>query len=163
MLNRNLLIKVLAVLMLFPSLATAEIGPALSGLTGSANDATSVFYSPAGITRLDQPEIVFQSAFMINFPAASGRGINAFHVFKRDEPRGIKPQRIKKIKKLLQSINFPDSMQLARGISRDRDGCREEDIFNKFRSRILHFERVKTKEHPEYFEDSNVDLIGACS
>ena len=29
----------------------AEIGPAASGLTASAHDAMSVFYSPAGITR----------------------------------------------------------------------------------------------------------------
>ena len=43
--------------------AVAEIGPALSGLTGSANDATAVFFSPAGITRLKQQEIVFQAAF----------------------------------------------------------------------------------------------------
>jgi long-chain fatty acid transport protein len=43
--------------------AVAEIGPALSGLSGNANDATAAFFSPAGITRLDQQEIVFQTAF----------------------------------------------------------------------------------------------------
>ena len=37
---------------LSPGLAVAEIGPALTGLTGRANDATSVFFSPAGITIL---------------------------------------------------------------------------------------------------------------
>jgi hypothetical protein len=37
---------------LSPGLAVAEIGPALTGLTGRANDATSVFLSPAGITIL---------------------------------------------------------------------------------------------------------------
>lgn len=51
-------------LALLPNLAAAEVGPALSGLTGSANDATSVFFSPAGITRLEQPEMVIQAAFM---------------------------------------------------------------------------------------------------
>jgi long-chain fatty acid transport protein len=44
--------------------AVAEIGPALSGLSGSANDATAAFFSPAGITRLDHQEIVVQGAFM---------------------------------------------------------------------------------------------------
>jgi long-chain fatty acid transport protein len=43
--------------------AVAEIGPALAGLTGSANDATAAFFSPAGITRLDQQEIVVQASF----------------------------------------------------------------------------------------------------
>lgn len=61
--NRNLKIKVLVVLLLLPSFAAAEIGPALSGLSGNANDATAAFFSPAGITRLDQQEIVFQAAF----------------------------------------------------------------------------------------------------
>ena len=64
MINRNLMVKVLVVLTLLPSFAAAEIGPALSGLTGSANDATAVFFSPAGITRLDQPEVIVQAAFM---------------------------------------------------------------------------------------------------
>ncbi|MGD9019777.1 MAG: outer membrane protein transport protein [Desulfuromonadales bacterium] len=52
------------ILVLLPNLVVAEIGPALSGLTGSANDATAVFFSPAGITRLDQSEMVVQAAFM---------------------------------------------------------------------------------------------------
>ena len=59
-----LLVMLSFVLMLLPSLATAEIGPALSGLTGSANDATSVFFSPAGITRLEQTEVVLDAAFL---------------------------------------------------------------------------------------------------
>lgn len=42
--------------------ALADMGPALSGLTGSANDATSVFFSPAGITRLEEREIVIQTS-----------------------------------------------------------------------------------------------------
>ena len=49
---------------LLPSFALGDIGPALSGLTGSANDATSVFFSPAGITRLERPEIVVQTALV---------------------------------------------------------------------------------------------------
>ena len=44
--------------------AVAEIGPALSGLSASANDATAAFFSPAGITLLDQQEIVVQAAFV---------------------------------------------------------------------------------------------------
>jgi long-chain fatty acid transport protein len=43
--------------------AVAEIGPALTGLSANANDATAAFFSPAGITRLDQQEIVLQAAF----------------------------------------------------------------------------------------------------
>jgi long-chain fatty acid transport protein len=53
-----------ALLVLSPSVAVGEIGPALTGLTGRANDATSVFFSPAGITRLDRPELVAQATFM---------------------------------------------------------------------------------------------------
>jgi long-chain fatty acid transport protein len=41
--------------------ALAEVGPALTGITASANDATSVYWSPAGITRLDRPSLVVQS------------------------------------------------------------------------------------------------------
>ena len=58
--------KLLAVVLLGSStaqVAHAEVGPALAGVTASANDATSVFYSPAGITRLDRPELVVQSMF----------------------------------------------------------------------------------------------------
>ncbi|MGD8617089.1 MAG: hypothetical protein PVI91_15730, partial [Gammaproteobacteria bacterium] len=50
-----------ALLALLPCAALGEIGPAL---TGRANDATSVFFSPAGITRLDRPELVAQATFM---------------------------------------------------------------------------------------------------
>lgn len=40
------------------SITHAEVGPAMTGLSGNANDAMTVFTSPAGITRLDQSEIV---------------------------------------------------------------------------------------------------------
>ena len=53
-----------ALLTLSPCVAVGEIGPALTGLTGRANDATSVFFSPAGITRLDRPELVAQATFL---------------------------------------------------------------------------------------------------
>jgi long-subunit fatty acid transport protein len=53
-----------ALVVLSPYAALAEIGPALTGLTGRANDATSVFFSPAGITRLDRPEVVAQATLM---------------------------------------------------------------------------------------------------
>ena len=53
-----------ALAVLSPCAALGEIGPALTGLTGRANDATSVFFSPAGITRLDRPELVAQATFM---------------------------------------------------------------------------------------------------
>ena len=36
----------------------ADLGPALSGLTAQADNATTVFWSPAGITRLDQQELL---------------------------------------------------------------------------------------------------------
>jgi len=38
----------------------ADIGPALSGLTARASNASTVFWSPAGITRLDEPEMLVQ-------------------------------------------------------------------------------------------------------
>ncbi len=41
--------------------ATAEVGPAFTGLSGNANDATAAFFSPAGITRLDRPEVAVQA------------------------------------------------------------------------------------------------------
>jgi long-chain fatty acid transport protein len=53
-----------ALAVLLPYAALGEIGPALTGLTGRANDATSVFFSPAGITRLERPELVAQATFM---------------------------------------------------------------------------------------------------
>ena len=37
--------------------AQADVGPALSGITARADDASTVFWSPAGITRLDRPEL----------------------------------------------------------------------------------------------------------
>ncbi|MBW2690752.1 MAG: outer membrane protein transport protein [Deltaproteobacteria bacterium] len=60
------LLMTLLTIVLFPSLTLAGIGPALSGLTGSANDATAAFFSPAGITRLEQPEIVVQTIFTLS-------------------------------------------------------------------------------------------------
>jgi long-chain fatty acid transport protein len=47
-----------------PVLATGDIGPALSGLTGGASDATTVFFSPAGMTRLKRPEFVAQAGLV---------------------------------------------------------------------------------------------------
>jgi long-chain fatty acid transport protein len=46
---------------LCPLVAAAEIGPAATGMTGRANDALAVFFSPAAITRLDRPEAVVQA------------------------------------------------------------------------------------------------------
>ena len=46
---------------LCPLVAAAEIGPAATGMTGRANDALAVFFSPAAITRLDRPEVVVQA------------------------------------------------------------------------------------------------------
>jgi len=42
----------------------ADIGPALSGITARADDASTVFWSPAGITRLDQPELMTQATLV---------------------------------------------------------------------------------------------------
>ena len=39
----------------------ADIGPGLSGITARADDASSAFWSPAGITRIKQPEFMGQS------------------------------------------------------------------------------------------------------
>jgi long-chain fatty acid transport protein len=55
---------ILTLIFLLASGASGEIGPALSGMTGSANDATTAFTSPAGITRLEQTEFVVQT-FML--------------------------------------------------------------------------------------------------
>jgi long-chain fatty acid transport protein len=52
----------LALALALPCSALAEIGPALTGLTGRANDASSVFFSPAGIARLDRPQLLLQTA-----------------------------------------------------------------------------------------------------
>ena len=38
--------------------AQADIGPAFSGVTARASNASTAFWSPAGITRLDQPELM---------------------------------------------------------------------------------------------------------
>jgi long-chain fatty acid transport protein len=47
---------------LLASAAQADVGPALSGITARADDASTVFWSPAGITRLDQPELMVGAA-----------------------------------------------------------------------------------------------------
>ena len=44
--------------------AQADVGPALSGITARANDASTVFWSPAGITRIDQPELVLETTLV---------------------------------------------------------------------------------------------------
>lgn len=62
--KRMFLSTVLLSLVFVPSVALCEIGPALTGLSGNANDATAAFASPAGITRLDKPQIVLQTAFV---------------------------------------------------------------------------------------------------
>ena len=46
------------------SAAQADMGPALSGITARANDASTVFWSPAGITRIEQPELVVQATLV---------------------------------------------------------------------------------------------------
>jgi len=43
----------------------ADIGPALSGITAGANNASTVFSSPAGITRLDEPELVVGATLVV--------------------------------------------------------------------------------------------------
>ena len=48
----------------FASAAQADIGPALSGITARANDASTVFWSPAGITRIDRPELLVDTAIV---------------------------------------------------------------------------------------------------
>ena len=46
-----------------PVTAIAEIGPAFTGLSGRADDASAAFFSPAGITRLDRKELTVQTMF----------------------------------------------------------------------------------------------------
>lgn len=62
--RRNLFLSGLLLVLLMPSLAVAEIGPAMTGLSGNANDATTAFSRPAGITRLKQSQAVLQTAFV---------------------------------------------------------------------------------------------------
>jgi len=45
--------------------AQADVGPALSGLTAQASNASTVFWSPAGITRLKQPELLVDVALAV--------------------------------------------------------------------------------------------------
>jgi long-chain fatty acid transport protein len=42
----------------------AELGPAFTGMTGRADDASAAFFSPAGITRLERPEVGIQTMFV---------------------------------------------------------------------------------------------------
>jgi len=49
---------------LLASASQADVGPALSGITARADDASTVFWSPAGITRLDQPELMTQATLV---------------------------------------------------------------------------------------------------
>jgi long-chain fatty acid transport protein len=60
----NLFLSGLLVVFLMPSLAVGEIGPAMTGLSGNANDASTAFSCPAGITRLKQSQVVLQTAFV---------------------------------------------------------------------------------------------------
>ena len=46
------------------SMAQADLGPAMSGITARANDASTVYWSPAGITRIDRPELVVQATLV---------------------------------------------------------------------------------------------------
>jgi long-chain fatty acid transport protein len=39
----------------------ADVGPALTGLTATASNATTAFTNPAGMTRIDQPEVTIQT------------------------------------------------------------------------------------------------------
>ena len=45
--------------------AQADIGPAFSGVTARASNASTVFYSPAGINRLDQPELMIGATLAV--------------------------------------------------------------------------------------------------
>ena len=56
----GLLMAVMAVLV--PLTGRAEVDPALTGLSAGGGDATSVFFSPAAITRLDQAELLILSS-----------------------------------------------------------------------------------------------------
>jgi long-chain fatty acid transport protein len=47
----------------FGAPAWAQAGPASTGLTASADNATTAFFNPAGLTRLDQTEIVVDLVF----------------------------------------------------------------------------------------------------
>jgi long-chain fatty acid transport protein len=49
---------------LAPVVSRADLDPALTGLSAGGGDATSVFFSPAAITRLEKSELVLQTAFV---------------------------------------------------------------------------------------------------
>ena len=77
--RRRLAVVVCALL---PGITLAQIGPAMTGLTGRADDATAAFLSPAGTVRLDRPEVVVQASFVytdskFNVDAAAFSGGNA--------------------------------------------------------------------------------------
>jgi long-chain fatty acid transport protein len=55
----------LATTLLLASLSCmADLDPALTGLSAGGGDATSVFFSPAAITRLEESELVLQTALV---------------------------------------------------------------------------------------------------
>lgn len=62
-LRRALFIVTTVAAATYPMAASADLGAAFSGLTAKADDATSAFSSPAGIVRLDRPEVVVQTSF----------------------------------------------------------------------------------------------------
>ena len=47
---------------LLAAAAQADIGPGFTGITTRADNASTVFWSPAGITRLDRPELMTQAS-----------------------------------------------------------------------------------------------------
>jgi long-chain fatty acid transport protein len=49
---------------LLASAAQADVGPGFSALTARADDASTVFWSPAGITRLERPELMVEAALV---------------------------------------------------------------------------------------------------
>lgn len=64
--------------------AKADVGPALSGITARANDASTVFWSPAGITRIKKPELMTQASVVgmesqFNVDESNTRGGDASH------------------------------------------------------------------------------------
>ena len=70
-LRRVTLMAAMLALTLLPLPASGAIGPVATGMTGSATDATTAFYSPAGLTRLEQPELVMQT--MLAYTSAKFR------------------------------------------------------------------------------------------
>jgi long-chain fatty acid transport protein len=44
--------------------AHADVGPGLSAISARASDASTVYWSPAGITRLDRPQLIVEAALV---------------------------------------------------------------------------------------------------